>query len=93
MPQSSACWAVNGSASRISSDALAVPTARVSVADSAESKLSPMPVNAVVNLADSEQMRRSQARASGHPRTGARSVDGRDHGLGRLVQRGETIGP
>ena len=55
---------MKGSASRISSLARAAPTARVRVAERPESGVRPMPVNAVVNVAAVEQIRRSQASAS-----------------------------
>ena len=58
---------MNGSLSSTSSLARADPMARASVADSPESKVSPMPVKAVVNFAADEATRMSQASASDRP--------------------------
>ena len=66
-PHSAACSAVNGSPRRISSLARAAPTARTSVADSPESHVSPIAVNAVASRAPAAAMRRSHARAMPSP--------------------------
>jgi len=75
----------------MSSLARALPTARVRVADRPESKVSPMPVNAVANLAVSAQTRMSQARASEMPAPAQVPLMAATTGLG-MPARARTTG-
>ena len=76
---------MNGSLSRISSLARALPTARARVADSPESGPSPMPVKAAENFAVSAHRRTSQASARDIPAPAQVPLIAATTGLGAAV--------